>query len=388
MSEVLKTKSESILRSAGSARISRRKENPLLTVRDVKPSRPDFTVDGIFNCGAVKYEEEYILLCRVAESVKSNRDGCISFPVITGTRENSRFEVITLDKSSDSEYNFSDSRTVTRNLDSYSKVVCLTSFSHLRLARSRDGIHFKVDETPVLMPDPASECWGMEDPRITKVGDTYYINYTAVSPNGAATALITTRDFQSFERNGIIFLPENKDVTIFPEQVNARFLAFNRPVPCSIGTPDIWLSESEDLIHWGNHRHFYGTSEEGWENGRIGGGAPPFRTEKGWVKIYHAADRSDRYCLGAFLLDLDDPMKIIAKSKEPLLEPEAQYETEGFFGNVVFTCGCIVEGRTVEIYYGAADDKICRADISIEELYRHLGVSGAGTQNGQGKFGA
>lgn len=369
MSEVLKTKPD-----CETGYLSRRKENPLLTVGDVKPSRPDFKVDGIFNCGAAKYGSEYILLCRIAESVKCGREDYVAFPVIAEKNGSAQFEVVYLEKGSHPEYNFNDSRTITKGTDAYSSVVYLTSFSHLRLARSSDGIHYRLDEKPFIMPDPVSERWGMEDPRVTCIEGTYYINYTAVSPNGAATALIETKDFRSFERKGIIFLPENKDVAVFPEKINGKYLAFNRPVPRSIGTPDIWLSESEDMVHWGNHRHFYGTSAGGWENGRIGGGAPPFRTEKGWVKIYHAADQNQRYCLGAFLLDLQDPMKILAKSKEPLLEPKADYELNGFFGNVVFTCGCIVERNQVEIYYGAADDKICRADISIDDLYRHLGV--------------
>lgn len=356
------------------AHIVRRTENPLLTAVDVKPSREDFTVDGVFNCGATKYGDEYILLCRIAESVKCRCDGFVAFPVVTAREGKSEFEVVALEKKNYPELNFTDSRTITKGSDAYSSVVYLTSFSHLRIARSKDGIHFTVDEKPMIMPDPCSECWGMEDPRITCIDGTYYINYTAVSPDGAATALITTNDFKTFKRQGLIFLPENKDVAIFPEKINGKFLAFNRPVPRSIGTPDIWLSESEDVIHWGRHRHFYSISETGWENGRIGGGAPPFHTEKGWVKIYHAADKNQRYCLGAFLLDANDPMKVIAKSKSPLLEPETDYETNGFFGNVVFTCGCIFENNTIEIYYGAADDKICRADISIDDLYNHLGV--------------
>jgi predicted GH43/DUF377 family glycosyl hydrolase len=370
MTEALKTNPA----ACKHALVVRRAENPLLTVTDVKPSREDFTVDGIFNCGATKYGDEYILLCRVAESVKCDRDGFVAFPIVAENQGQSKFEVVVLEKNKYPEYNFTDSRTITKGSDAYSNVVYLTSFSHLRVARSKDGEHFVVDEKPLIMPDPVSEGWGMEDPRVTCINGTYYINYTAVSLNGAATALITTNDFKTFERKGLIFLPENKDVAIFPEKIHGKFLAFNRPVPRSIGTPDIWLSESEDMIHWGQHRHFYGISDMGWENGRIGGGAPPFRTEKGWVKIYHAADKNNRYCLGVFLLDENDPMKIIAKSKVPLLEPEMEYETEGFFGNVVFTCGCMFEKETVKIYYGAADDKICRADITINDLYSHLGI--------------
>lgn len=209
----------------------------------------------------------------------------------------------------------------------------------------------------------------MEDPRITQIGDVYYINYTSVTENGAATSLISTRDFETFERHGIIFAPENKDVTIFPEKINGMYMAFNRPVPGGIGNPEMWLAQSPDLIHWGHQKHFCGISDaDSWDNGRIGGGAVPFKTEQGWVKIYHAADRNDRYCLGAFLLDLSDPSRVIAKTEAPILEPEAAYETEGFFGNVVFTCGCLVEGDCVSLYYGAADDKICRADFSVSQL--------------------
>lgn len=354
--------------------VSKSPMNPLLTPADVKPSREDFVVEGIFNCGAARYKDEIILLCRIAESVKSGREDSVSFPVIEERGGKSRFKTVTLSKAEYPGYNFSDSRTITIGNDGYSNVVSLTSLSHLRIAHSRDGIRFTVDSEPTIMPDGCDECWGIEDPRITCIDHVYYINYTAVSPNGAATALISTEDFKIFRRHGLIFLPENKDVAIFPEKLGGRYLAFNRPVPKSIGSPDIWLSESEDLTHWGRHRHFYGVSESGWENGRIGGGAPPFRTEKGWIKIYHAADRTSRYCLGAFLLDGEDPSKILAKSRVPLLEPDEDYEKTGFFPNVVFTCGCIYENGAVKIYYGAADDKICRADLSITELYRHLGV--------------
>lgn len=355
-------------------KVVRCKNNPLLTPDMVKPSCEDFVVKGIFNCGVAKYKEEYILLCRVAEAVNTDNEDIVKFPVIVNENGKSRFKIITLVKSEHKELCFEDSRTITRGTDGNSDVVYLTTLSHLRIARSKDGIHFTIDEQPTIMPDWKNECWGMEDPRITQIDDTYYINYTAASPNGAQTALITTKDFIEFTRQGCIFLPENKDVAFFPEKINGKYYSFNRPVPKAIGTPDIWLSESYDMIHWGRHEHFFGVTDTGWENGRIGGGAPPFKTEKGWIKIYHAADRNSRYCLGAFLLDLDNPCKILAKSQEPLLEPEAPYERNGFFGEVVFTCGSLYEGNKVIIYYGAADDTICRVDILLEDLYRHLGV--------------
>lgn len=370
MSNVIKNKSNNI--SSNHPHIIRNPMNPLITVADVKPSKPDFVVEGVFNCGAIKYGEEYILLCRVAESVKSQNKDSVSFPVIIEKSGATDFQVVVLEKSKYPEYNFSDSRTITLGEDGYSDVVYLTSLSHLRIARSNDGINFKIDNKPMIIPDANNECLGMEDPRITRVDDLYYINYTAVSHNGAGTALITTKDFKTFERHGLIFLPENKDVAIFPQKIGGKYIAFSRPVPKSIGSPDMWLSESCDLIHWGNHKHFYGVTESGWESGRVGGGAPPILTERGWIKLYHAADKDYRYCLGAFLLDKDDPTVVLAKSKVPLLEPEQVYEREGFFNNVVFTCGAIIENDNIQIYYGAADDKICRADISVEDLYLHL----------------
>lgn len=348
------------------------RENPLLTVRDVKPSCEGFSVKGIFNCGVTKYRDEYILLCRVAEAIDADEDW-VRFPVVTERGGNSVFDVISINKAEHPEYCFADSRTITRGNDANSDIVWLTTLSHLRIARSKDGIHFTLDDAPSIMPDAKEESWGMEDPRITKIGEVYYISYTAVSPKGASTALITTADFKTYERQGIIFLPENKDVTIFPEKIGGKYYCLNRPVPKGIGTPDMWLSESEDLIHWGRHRHFCGVAD-GWEGGRIGGGAPPFLTPKGWVKIYHAADKESRYCLGALLLDAEDPARILAKSKHPLMEPETEYETRGFFGQVVFTCGALLENGLVRIYYGAADNCICMAEIRLEDIYAHLGV--------------
>lgn len=349
-------------------KVTRCKNNPLLTPGDIKPSREDLQVDGVFNCGVTKYDGEIILLCRVAESVKCDSSE-VKLPVVVEKDGKEQIEIITIRKKEHPELDFSDSRTVKKN----GKPVYLTSLSHLRIARSEDGIHFNIEEKPFIFPNAEEECWGMEDPRITKIEDSYYITYTSITPCGTSVSLIVTKDFKAFERKGIIFAPENKDVTIFPEKINGSYMAFNRPVPCGIGNPDIWIAQSPDLIHWGKQKHFCGVSEErSWENGRIGGGAVPFKTDKGWVKIYHGADKNDRYCLGALLLDLKNPAKILAKTKEPILQPEEYYERYGFFHNVVFTCGCILEDGNVMIYYGAADDKICRADIKLSDLLEEL----------------
>lgn len=352
--------------------VKRSERNPLIKPSDVKPSREDFKVDGVFNCGVCKYNDEYILLCRVAESVKIDNEDEVKIPVVVNKDGKDAIEIISFNKKIDTQYDYSDSRSLwTVDSKGSRKIAYLTSLSHIRIARSKDGENFTIDDEAFIKPIACEEEWGIEDPRVTKIEDTYYINYTSVTRNGAATSLVSTKDFVSYERHGIIFAPENKDVTIFPEKINGKYMTFNRPVPSAIGGPDMWLAESLDLIHWGKQKHFYGVSnEDSWENGRVGGGAVPFLTERGWVKIYHAADKNDRYCLGAFLLDKDDPSKILGKTAEAILEPEADYEKEGFFGNVVFTCGCIYEDGIVKIYYGAADDKVCRADIEIEEIFK------------------
>lgn len=354
-------------------KVTRCIENPLLIPAQVKPSREGFRVEGVFNCGVAKYKNEVILLCRIAESVTGAGEGEVLVPVVRTVDGEDGIDVLRLQKEEHPELDFTDSRTINKITKQGKKTVYLTSLSHLRVARSNDGIHFKVDEKPFVFPNAEEESWGMEDPRITKIGDTYYINYTSVTENGAAASLISTKDFKKYERHGIIFAPENKDVTIFPEKINGMYMAFNRPVPSGIGNPEMWLAQSPDLIHWGHQKHFCGISDgPGWDNGRIGGGAVPFKTDKGWLKIYHAADNNDRYCLGAFLLDAHDPSKVIAKTAEPILQPDAVYEREGFFGNVVFTCGCLVEGEKVILYYGAADDKICRVDFTVSDLLSEL----------------
>lgn len=352
-------------------KIERCVNNPLLTPADVKPSRQDFKVDGVFNCGVTEYKGEVILLCRVAESVICKNEDEVCVPIVKKVDGKDEIQVITYRKSECPQLDFSDTRHVSKRGEKKSNILNLTSLSHLRIARSKDGIHFEIDEHPAIFPLAEEESWGMEDPRITKIDDTYYINYTSVTENGAGTSLISTKDFCTFERHGIIFAPENKDVTIFPRKINGKYVAFNRPVPCGIGNPQMWIAKSPDLIHWGEQRHFCGISSdtESWDDGRIGGGAVPFLTKKGWVKIYHAADRNDRYCLGAFLLDEKDPSIVLAKTKVPILEPKEEYEKKGFFGEVVFTCGCLVKDSKVIIYYGAADDKICRADFELDDLF-------------------
>jgi predicted GH43/DUF377 family glycosyl hydrolase len=221
------------------------------------------------------------------------------------------------------------------------------------------------------------ETFGLEDPRITQIGDTYWINYTAVSPFGVSTALASTTDFKTFERHGIIFPPSNKDVTIFPEMIGGRYVALHRPLLDGFERPAIWSATSPDLISWGEHRFVAGARDDSWEDSKIGGGAVPFRVRTkdhdGWLAIYHGVTSSPTtYSLGALLLDADDPGVVLARSREPIFQPEAEYEKSGFFDGVVFTCGLLVEGDQVRVYYGAADGVTAVADLSLDEILSGL----------------
>ncbi|ANB58156.1 hypothetical protein GFC29_2580 [Anoxybacillus sp. B7M1] len=345
-------------------------ENPLITPKDVKPFHDHHEVIGVFNAGVAKYNGEFLLLLRVAERPISQDAQLVKAPVIDFSNGEGKLKVIELHKQ-DARFDFSDPRVIAYK-DSARGVAYLTSISYIRIARSKDGRHFTIDDKPFIYPETKREAWGVEDPRVTQIGDTYYIQYSAVSAEGIGVGLVSTKDFVTYERLGLMLHPENKDVAIFPEKINGKYYALHRPVPRGIGRPEIWIAESDNLLYWGNHQYLLGLSEDGWDNGRIGGGAVPFKTDKGWLEIYHAADRHDRYCLGALLLDLNDPTKILAKTEEPILEPQTDYEKNGFFGNVVFTCGALLEGDKVIIYYGAADEAIAGAELSLNEMMEKL----------------
>ncbi|HET6453696.1 MAG TPA: glycoside hydrolase family 130 protein [Armatimonadota bacterium] len=341
--------------------IDRYPENPLVTPTDVPPSREDLEVVCVFNAGVARYKDEVILLMRVAER-GTNDSSVVRVPVF----ESSGLCIREFDRS-DPRNDFSDPRIIKTP-----EGILLTTISHLRIARSKDGRHFTVDPKPALFPNRESEAYGLEDPRITEIGGIYYIHYKSVSPLGICVSLAVTRDFEAFEKKGIIFGPENTDVCIFPEKVGGRYVALHRPVSGFAGSPNMWIAYSPDLLYWGDHRFLMGVNRASWDSERVGGGAVPVKTDRGWLEIYHAADFEGRYCLGAVLLDLDEPHKIIARGKEPIFVPEAEYETTGFVPNVVFTCGALVDGDSVSIYYGAADTVIAGADMSISEILETL----------------
>jgi beta-1,2-mannobiose phosphorylase / 1,2-beta-oligomannan phosphorylase len=345
--------------------LARFAENPLISPEDISPSEDFLRVEGVFNPAAVREDGLTTLVCRVAEgAAAAPPSGAAAVPVIG---EGGRPRIVEVERDG---LDLSDPRLL-RSGDG--RVRYLSSLSHLRAARSRDGRRFSTDEAPLLVGRPGGEEWGLEDPRMVRIEGRLCLSYTAVSPNGAAVALAAGADIRRLERIGTVLPPPNKDAALFPERIGGLYWMLHRPYPDGIGEPDIWIASSPDLAHWGNHSRLLGAAEGGaWESMKIGAGAPPLRTRSGWLLLYHGVDARERYSVGAALLDARDPRRVIARSREPLMEAERDYERKGFFGGAVFPCGAYIDGDDLTIYYGAADRCVCGAFIPLEALLSRL----------------
>ncbi len=338
-------------------------QNPLLKPSDLKPAITGMEIACLLNPGVFRYNNKIWLLLRVAER-PVQKEGVISFPVYNAKGE---IEVLSFDKD-DSRLDATDPRVIGYNGQDY-----LTTMSYLRLVSSIDDITFKDEsEFPPIFGNGELESFGIEDCRVATMDDGFWLTFTEVSPVAVGVGLIHTSDWENFDRHGMIFPPHNKDCAIFEEKINGKYYALHRPSSPALGGNYIWLAESPDRFHWGNHKCIATSRKDMWDCARVGAGAAPIKTEQGWLEIYHGADHNHRYCLGALLLDLYDPSKVLARSKEPIMEPIAEYEQTGFFGNVVFTNGHLVDGDKITMYYGASDEVICAAQLSITEILSTL----------------
>ncbi|MDH6304859.1 putative GH43/DUF377 family glycosyl hydrolase [Parabacteroides sp. PF5-5] len=338
-------------------------ENPILTPQSISASSADLKIECLLNPGAFRYNGRTGLLLRVAER-PVQREGMISFPIYDMQTGIKVIEIAT----NDPELNLDDPRVICYKGEDF-----LTTISYLLPVFSEDRIHFETDPAygPLLGQDKYS-AYGIEDCRVSQINDLYILTYTSVSPQGVAVGMKTTHDWITFEESGLIFPPHNKDCAVFEEKINDRYFAFHRPSSPEIGGNYMWLAQSPDLKHWGNHQCIARTREGHFDSARLGAGAAPIRTDKGWLAIYHGATEKNRYCLGAMLLDLNDPSILLARSEEPLMEPQEAYEMKGFFGEVIFNNGHLVNGDELTIYYGAADEVICGAKASIREILSTL----------------
>jgi len=341
----------------------------LLRPSDLKPSQDDLEVIGAFNPGAIATEQGVMLLVRVAERAVERRSGKTALP-----RWHPESKRVVLDWEDNAELAPVVVRVVKRRRDG---CVRLNFISHLLVAHSRDGRSIDSVEANPFGPLNEYEEFGVEDPRITRIGDTFYISYVAVSRHGAGTALAATKDFKSFERHGIIFCPENKDVVLFPEKIGGQYYALHRPSgAAAFCKPEMWLATSPDLVHWGEHEPFLGGSGV-WDVGRVGAGTPPIRTSEGWLEIYHGNSRREEdrgigaYAAGLLLLDGKNPRRILGACGQAFV-PETDYEREGFVPDVVFPTGIVERGETVLVYYGAADTCMAVVEFSLAELLRSV----------------
>ncbi|MBW1975760.1 MAG: glycoside hydrolase family 130 protein [Deltaproteobacteria bacterium] len=249
--------------------------------------------------------------------------------------------------------------------------------SHLTLAESQDGIHFSVHPRPWIVPseDPEYEPYerfGIEDPRITQIGETYYITYVAFGPHGPRTGLGLTKDFKRFERICLMTESDNKDCVLFPEKIQGYYVRLDRPGGMGGSRASIWISYSPDLIHWGRSKVLL-APEPGWGASKVGVSTPPIKTEEGWLVLYHGVRQTGAgriYRVGAMLLDLEKPEKLIRYTPHFILAPREYYERVGDVPNVVFPCGFVLEENVLKLYYGAADTCICLAETTLDEIMK------------------
>lgn len=248
--------------------------------------------------------------------------------------------------------------------------------SILGLAESDDGFRFTVAEKPFMTPATQGifhvyEEYGIEDPRITCIEGEYLITYSAYSRYGARIALAKTRDFDKIERVALITEADYRNLVIFPEKIDGRYARLDRP-HSETNPWSIWISYSHDLQYWGDSMLIMKPVQYHWDEMKIGPGAPPIKTDQGWLNIYHGVFQTMAGCvyrLGVALHDFTNPSIIKGVSDGWILQPEEEYEITGYVPNVVFTCGAVPESDgTLKIYWGAADTVMCVGTAKINDL--------------------
>jgi predicted GH43/DUF377 family glycosyl hydrolase len=248
--------------------------------------------------------------------------------------------------------------------------------SIIGIAWSDDGYKFSVEPEPFLLPSAEGEFalheeYGVEDPRICSMAGEHYITYSAYSRFGVRIGLAKTWDFETVERVSLITQADMRNVVIFPETFEGRYARLDRP-HTEINPWCIWLSWSTDLVHWGDSVPVIETVPYHWDESKIGPGATPIRTDKGWLNIYHGVfETMDGavYRLGAALHDLADPAKVLGVADDWILSPEDRWELTGYVHNVVFTCGAVAEDDgSIKIYWGGADTVMCAGTARIDDL--------------------
>ena len=252
--------------------------------------------------------------------------------------------------------------------------------SHIYFGRSKDALHWEFDPERIAFKDEDGNDFQpiyAYDPRLVKIDDTYYTMWCQ-DMYGAAIGMAKTKDFKSFTRVENPFLPFNRNAVLFPRKIGGNFVMLSRPSD-SGHTPfgDIFISESKDMEFWGKHRHVMGRSSNWWESLKIGGGAAPIETDKGWLIFYHGVCNTCNgyvYSIGGAILDINEPSRVLHRSSFYLLTPETWYEERGFVQNVCFPCATLQDADTgrIALYYGCADSYVGVAFTTVQEVYDYI----------------
>jgi beta-1,4-mannooligosaccharide/beta-1,4-mannosyl-N-acetylglucosamine phosphorylase len=249
----------------------------------------------------------------------------------------------------------------------------------LHAGRSKDAINWELDHDPISFicddPDIGKFVYGY-DPRVCKIDDRYYVTWCN-GYHGPTIGVAYTYDFKKFYQMENAFLPFNRNGVMFPRKINGNFAMLSRPSDNG-HTPfgDIFYSESPDMTYWGKHRHVMATTE-GWQATKIGAGPIPIETTEGWLMIYHGVLTSCNgfvYSVGAALLDLDEPWKVMYRTEPYILSPQTLYECVGDVPNVAFPCAALADADTgrIAMYYGGADTVTCVAFTQVDLLIDYI----------------
>src|SRR3989344_4925500 len=329
----------------------------LLKPSDFKPTLSDWKIDGSLNPGAVRMPNGKILLMvRIAESCTRKKEGHLCPRIVLkkeyDRKRNKDNKGIIIDTHNNKTY-FVFSECILPNISHFRKVV--------------------LDDS------------GMKVEKISRKPDFLglAVTYVSVSDDtGVSSSLAVSDDLINWDRKGIIFQEQNKDVVLFPEKIRGRYVALNRPETMfPFSHPAIWISYSDDLVYWGKETKILLTRKKNsWDSNRLGAGCPPIKTEKGWLIIYHGVfvkGKGNVYNAGAALLDLKNPAKVLARSPadKPLFAPKNDFEKFGFMNEVVFPSGIVEDfnGRDVLVYSGGADSVVSVRKISYREIFRNMG---------------
>jgi beta-1,4-mannooligosaccharide/beta-1,4-mannosyl-N-acetylglucosamine phosphorylase len=251
---------------------------------------------------------------------------------------------------------------------------------NLCAGRSRDGVAWEIDPDPIVFAPADGRVTEIQegfehayDPRVTWLEDRFYVTWCH-GYHGPTIGVAWTRDFRAFHQLDNAFLPFNRNGVLFPRRIGGGYAMLSRPSDNG-HTPfgDIFYSESPDLVHWGRHRHVMSPRRFSWDSTKVGAGPTPIETAEGWLVIYHGVLTSCNgfvYSMGAALLDLDEPWRVLARPRDYLLAPAAPYERAGDVPNVVFPCAALLdrEADRLTIYYGAADTVVGMSHAHLSEL--------------------